>query len=66
MREDEFITQHIAEKKQKKKYLMGLAGKAALAGAGFALGAAVVACAAHDCEALEGCIGKRERAHRAG
>ena len=46
MREDEFITQHIAEKKQKRKKLMGLAGKAALAGAGFALGAAVVACAA--------------------
>ena len=44
MREDEFITQHIAEKKQKRKKLMALAGKAALAGAGFALGAAAVTC----------------------
>ena len=58
MREDEFITQHIAEKKQKRKKLMGLAGKAALAGCLRGL--------PHDCEALEGCIGKRERAHRAG
>ena len=44
MREDEFITQHIAEKKQKRKKLMALAGKAALAGAGFALGAAAITC----------------------
>ena len=46
MQEDEFITQHIAEKKQKRKKMMGIAGKAALAGASFALGAAVVAFAA--------------------
>ena len=44
MREDEFITQHIAEKKQKRKKLMALAGKAVLAGAGFALGAAAITC----------------------
>lgn len=44
MQEDEFITQHIAEKKQKRKKLMALAGKAALAGAGFALGAAAITC----------------------
>ena len=46
MQEDEFITQHIAEKKQKRKKMMGIAGKAAVAGASFALGAAAVACAA--------------------
>lgn len=45
MQEDEFITQHIAEKKQKRKKWMALAGKAALAGASFALGAAAIACA---------------------
>ena len=44
MQEDEFITQHIAEKKQKRKKLMELAGKATLAGAGFALGAAAITC----------------------
>ena len=44
MQEDEVITQHIAEKKQKRKKLMALAGKAALAGAGFALGAAAITC----------------------
>ena len=46
MQEDEFITQHIAEKKQKRKKMMGIAGKAAVAGASFALGAAAVVCAA--------------------
>ena len=44
MQEDEFITQHIAEKKQKRKKLMALAGKAVLAGAGFALGAVAITC----------------------
>ena len=47
---------------------MGLAGKAALAGAGFALGAAVVACAACPMIAkrVEGCIREKRACASSG